>query len=524
MKKVARLSVFSIAAALLIVMSVLVSAAQEGHKKSGVKARPKPTQPVVQQQVLPEIVKSVIPGAQNYYERAVQNPNIGPDYSNPDKYQNPIVRHYEFGDSETLRKAQEWLKNPSIAPDSRNNLPSGSNIRRGPQNEFFTRPALVPATVTDAKNTVNTYGSVPTGMVLEGKASGIGAVDDVQYDAILNALVFNERTVYFSPVAPQSLAVLCRALDKDPRIGVALGAVEITYGKLPHESQVAVDLKLADSFLGNITFAQSHWLPKNYPLAPGYEAQSDPSPEATAVTFTFKDFQFQTAKQIVRASGVRFEVRLLPLSDQPAMDGGALPDYDAIAQGWTSPQFTNNARHVSNNIDYYRRESFVDNAFRYGEAAALLRTLQAENFDLAELANVIEQTTAVGPLEAAPPIADMQQPIKRLFASWKTLDLQQYLAQWSPNAVQIGPTKTASFADIRESRERLFAQLTAAGAANSTILLGYHDGVGLFRNEYTLEYRDQQDQLHHGAACETYKVRNESGRWVIIENQEDKSC
>jgi hypothetical protein len=523
MRQIVKFSASLLGSALLL--TVLVAAEAQDAQKKHIHTRvvPKATEPKTQQTLLPQVLNKIIPGGGDSYQQAAQN-NVQPNYERPEGYQNPIVNHLQFGDSESMRRAKEWLRNPATAPDYRDNPSQNSGVPVISGTPFFTGHALVPTTAADATRFVSTFGSVPTGMVLEGTASDIGAIDDVQYDAILNALVLNNQTVYFSPVAPQSLASLCRAIDQDDRIGVALGAVEIAYGQLQHDSQVAVDLKLADNFLGNITFAQSYWLPPNYPLADGYQLRSDPSPAATAVTFEFKDFRFVKAQDVLQGSGTNFEVRLMPTSDQPAPDGGALPNYDAIAQGATSPQFESNASHVAQYIEYYRREPFIDNAFRYGEAAALIRTLKEQGVDLEQLAEIIEDSTGVGALDDTPPVSDMQAPINNLFAAWKTLDLQQYIAQWSPDAQQIGQTRTSNYAEIRDTRVRLFSRLTAAGATNETILLGYRDGVATFHNQYILKYKDLDGDLHSGASCESYKVRNEGGRWLIIENQENKSC
>jgi hypothetical protein len=520
MKRNSELPIVSIAAALLLVASVALSAAQELKRK--LKVYPKPTQPETQQQVLPPLLKSIIPGADVQYQRAAQNPNVRPNYQEPENYSNPIVRHIELPTPETMREAQRWLNDPSAAPD-RNRTRPNLNVLPGRSTQFLTKPTLVPTTSADAQTVVSTYKSIPTGMVVEGQAIGVGAVDDLQYDAILNAFVINNRAVYFSPIAPQSLAALCRSIVQDDRIGVALGVVEITYGELPHDSRVAVDLKLADNFLGNITFGQAEWLAPNYPLAGGYIAKSDPSPAATAVMFKFRDFRFEAARGVVRATGTNFEVRLIPISDQRADDGGALPDYQAIARGAISPNFEDNARHVTHNIDYYRRETFVENAFHHGEVAAFIRTLKAEHVDLIELAELIEQSTGIGQLVTVAPVSEMGQPINQLFAAWRTHNLPLYLDQWSPNAVQTNKTKVSRFADIKNSRAQLFPQLGNVGAVNILIYLGYQNDAGIFRNQYILEY-DLAGTVRRGSACETYKVRNEGGRWVIIENQEDDSC
>lgn len=521
MRKVARSPILQVLAALVVGSAIVLSA---GSSDGKIIKKPKKTKPETQQGVVTRVVDKIVPGGAAVYREAAQNPAALPRYEAPAVYQNPMVRGLEFRDSSALQEARRWLSDPTVAPDHAAIRASDQTLRRSSGTNFFTHPAVVPATPEDAHKIVNDYGSVPTGIVVEGQASGIGTVDDVQYDPILNAFVLNDRSVYFSPIAPQNLAALCRAIAADPRIGVALGPTEIAYGALPHQSQVAVDLKLTDNFLGNITFAQADWLPETYPFANGYALEPDPKSANTAVSFKIKDFQFQITQEVVRARGANFEIRLIPLTTEAASDGGALPDYDAISRGVSSPQFERNADHIARNIDYYRRETYVDNAFRHGEVSAFLRSLQDEDVDLIELAALVEQSTGVGALPSTPPVADMQAPINQLFTAWKTIDLPLYLAQWSPAGVQIGPTRSSTFADIQASRTRLFARVSASAAANTTIFLGYDRGIGIFRNQYILEYRTSDDELHSGSACETYKVRYEGGHWVIIENREDASC
>src|SRR5271157_1926817 len=51
--------------------------------------------------------------------------------------------------------------------------------------------------------------------------------------------------------------------------------------------------------------------------------------------------------------------------------------YDAISRGSTFPEYERNARHLAENIAYYRTERIVGRAFDYGETTALLRVLSA---------------------------------------------------------------------------------------------------------------------------------------------------
>jgi hypothetical protein len=163
--------------------------------------------------------------------------------------------------------------------------------------------------------------------------------------------------------------------------------------------------------------------------------------------------------------------------------------------------------------------------FRYGEVAALLRTLKKENVGLEELAALIESASGVGRLALGPPVREMKAPIDRLFAAWQNRDAEAFLANWSANGIQMSKTRRIGFAEISAQRRLLFGALDAAAVhAYEPIYLGYHDGVATFFNAFHLEYRELNGTLHRGAGCELYKLRNESGRWVIIENQEGVSC
>jgi hypothetical protein len=215
---------------------------------------------------------------------------------------------------------------------------------------------------------------------------------------------------------------------------------------------------------------------------------------------------------------------LVPLSEQKSPEGGHLPDLNAISQRVTSAQYEANARHVADNIDYYRREESVDRTFRYGEFVALIRALKAQGIDLRELAEVVETASGTGPRPTGPDVTVMQRPIDDLFAAWEGLNLPLYLAQWSPNAVQyIGP-KPRRFARLKQERELIFSQLASVYVSYTPLYRGYQHGVGYFDSTYTMILQYRSGGSVRDSACESYKVRQESGRWVIIENQDYKQC
>lgn len=263
--------------------------------------------------------------------------------------------------------------------------PAPSTIFQRPQ----SAATYLGASQADAQAATTQYGGIPGGVVLEGLAT-FGTLDSLGYDARFNALVLNDTAVYLVKIPPADLAVMCRALAKDDRIGVSLGEVHQVYGGVPPDSNLALDMKIADHFLGQIVFAEDDWI-HGYKLASGYKPLKNENNAGgnVAVFFTFDGFKFQVADGEIAASQVNLDVRLFPLSDKPGPDGSLQPDMERIAKGDLSPQYQANARHVAENLGYYRNEPIVDRMFDYGEVAAMLRGLKYRGFDLNELADQI---------------------------------------------------------------------------------------------------------------------------------------
>ena len=270
--------------------------------------------------------------------------------------------------------------------------PSGTRFfAGGSQAPTVTTGSYKPATVADADATTGKWGSIPGGIVLDGVAEGLGEINTLRYDSRFNAFILNDRAVYFVKVPQRSVAVLCRAIaqDEKERVGVSLGDVELVYGKVPGSSDLAWDLKVADHFLGDIVFAQNEWTP-GYRFANGFTPEPDTAINYNvAVFFTFNGFGFQLRNQHAVPTRVNLDVRLFPLTESRSPDGGLLPDAAAISRGLVSAPFERNARHVAENIGYYRRERIIERVFAYGEVAAFIRELKRSGFDLEDLARNI---------------------------------------------------------------------------------------------------------------------------------------
>ena len=224
--------------------------------------------------------------------------------------------------------------------------------------------------------------------MLEGTAD-IGPVDSLTYDARYNAFIIGNRGVYLMKVPPRTVAVLCRAIAKDDKVGVSLGTKEIVYGAVPPDSDLAIDLKLADHFLGDIAFGQNDWT-RGYRFAHGYRPQAFKGEVRIAVFFQFTGFTFAVKDHEFRVVREAFDDRLVPLSSTETANGGLLPDEAAINSGSVPRAYEMNVRHIADNIDYYRRERIVDEAFSYGEVAAFIRGLKQRGVDLQALARAID--------------------------------------------------------------------------------------------------------------------------------------
>ncbi|MGD0464907.1 MAG: hypothetical protein ABSB74_20675 [Tepidisphaeraceae bacterium] len=250
--------------------------------------------------------------------------------------------------------------------------------------------AFVPINAQDAKQIINTYQGIPGGIVLEDAATGLGNITKVTFDKRFDAFVLDDRAIYLTKVPPKTVAVLCRAIADDDKVGVSIGQKQIVYGQVPVDSELAMDMKIADRFLGDIVFAEKDW-------SVGYRFANDYVPQRhegripnVAVFFKFNGFQFAIVQEEVRLTQAKLDVRLVPLSDIESPDGGLQPDYNAIEKGQLFPEFQANARHVADNIAYYRRELIIDRMFAYGELAAFIRGLKAAGVDLKALALSIE--------------------------------------------------------------------------------------------------------------------------------------
>ena len=259
-----------------------------------------------------------------------------------------------------------------------------------------------------AGSIIKTYKSIPGGITLEGEIVLSPRARTASYEAAANAIILNNDIVYLSPVSGPELAEILLAIAADSSMGVSLSSdSSIVYGRLVSQGRVAMNLKLADKFLGGITFAEHERL-TGYRFAPGYEGRRPSNANGNlAVYFNLQDFQLtEDPSGEIKRSAAGLDITLVPLTAEKGQDGGHVPDYERIKRGDVPSEYVANATHIQDNLDYYGRERIVRVAFAYGEAAAFARTIKSHGISsLEQLARAIDPASTVAP---APTVA---QPV-----------------------------------------------------------------------------------------------------------------
>jgi len=261
--------------------------------------------------------------------------------------------------------------------------------------QFFTASAGI-ASPRQRQTIMNRFDNDPPGgVVLEGIFDP-GSLQSVVYDARYHALVFDRasggRVAYFG-IPAQDVVTLCHALAEDDanRVAVSLEHPPRTYGGLASDSNVALNMFVADGLLGAIAFGSltdTHDMIDDFRLAGDYTTQKPTNDfGAAAVMFTFNSGSYQDDGKSLAPSGNALDVLFVPL----AQSGGA---YVAAMSGDLPQEFLENGKHITDNLDnYYAQEPIITLIFRYAQTASLLRGLKAEHVDLNQLAHGIAFAT-----------------------------------------------------------------------------------------------------------------------------------
>ncbi|MEE8526216.1 MAG: caspase family protein [Thermoanaerobaculia bacterium] len=118
----------------------------------------------------------------------------------------------------------------------------------------------------------------------------------------------------------------------------------------------------------------------------------------------------------------------------------------------------------------------------------------------------------------------MRAPMDRLFTAWESLDLDLYMAQWAPTALQYSRRFRRSHDDILEKRQRDFQRLERVAVLGYEVAYaGFYEETAHFNVKYSLRFVFKDGKvITENQIGERYETRYSPavGRWQISVNQD----
>jgi len=230
--------------------------------------------------------------------------------------------------------------------------------------------------------TLQRFGEVPKGVVLEGDAMGMEELKSITYDKEKNEFLINEKTKYKNPVDRKEFTQLLKALKEDDRIGVTLLEGQMkTYGKLGGGSAIISALTETDKILGGIIYGIDHLL-DGVKLPGDYKPKKAPDRKIPVVAFSnINRFIFEKSGDTYNRVGVSLDVTLIPLAEKKSQTGGHLPDETKFKEYIMEESDRHNLDHLHTyQTEYFKMPSFAK-AVVAGEAAAFARHIRDSKID-----------------------------------------------------------------------------------------------------------------------------------------------
>lgn len=119
---------------------------------------------------------------------------------------------------------------------------------------------------------------------------------------------------------------------------------------------------------------------------------------------------------------------------------------------------------------------------------------------------------------------EVLRPIRALFQAWQNLNVNQYLAQWGPNAIRRAKYNVYKVADLVAHRRADFAQYRAVDvvATDPKIVFADHTKA-VVRNVYTMHFvRADGKEIEERDVGESYVLECsvQGHNWLIRENND----
>lgn len=237
---------------------------------------------------------------------------------------------------------------------------------------------------------VETYGSAPKGTALEGTAIGLEKIESVAYNKEKNEFTLNGKSVLANPVDRKEFVRILDALEESDLLAISLltDKSTLSYGKLSKSSSTMKNLLDTDIFVTGVLWGKEEDY-KGKKLPGDYRPQRVKERKTNLVAFIqFRDFQWEKKEgDTYTFAGANMVVRMWPLSDKKAPDGGFLPDIQKANDFKPEPEDQANLDHINNNRNEYFRLEPIATTLKGGMAAAIARSFRdaKEQVNLDEL-------------------------------------------------------------------------------------------------------------------------------------------
>ncbi len=233
------------------------------------------------------------------------------------------------------------------------------------------------------------YSSVPKGITLEGRADGIGLINDIKYNKSSNTFIINDHLKLKNPIKAKEFSYMIDALQSDKQFGISVigGTKAIYFGAWSSEGaghSISSKLFAADEFFRGVVFGIPS-LYKMYKLPGRYVPQKPFNREFyTAVWFNLRHFRYTLKGNQYKYKGCNIQVKLLAVENNDeikAGDGG----YKLDPAGETHEEDRNNVANIKKNAKGYLNIKVARPMVEYGKAAAIIRLLIDQSINLDKL-------------------------------------------------------------------------------------------------------------------------------------------
>lgn len=283
-----------------------------------------------------------------------------------------------FAVAETIDPAELAVVNEYASRESRSDLDVISSLQKTSSGK------TIESTYEIAKGLIDSYGSLPGGVVFENKARGLNDFSKVIYYPNGNFFLIDNQFVYFPPISSTHCSELIQALRSHDLLGVSLhGSYLTVYGGLAEESKIVRDMVVADHLMGHMCYNYRKDTFNNFKVKNELLLRNN-NEDRLFVTFVYNEVDFSTKGNMLLLKHNNLDIVFYP-SGEKTKSGGYLPDYDKIKTGFDPDKnVQRNANNLTSSIGEYLSEPALRNVFNYAEVVAFLRNFNAKNITLAE--------------------------------------------------------------------------------------------------------------------------------------------